>query len=182
MEKIIIDDMIKALRCVASQDTVGDCYADHENFMHMQNDEHKRIVCGTGKDLIDYISGKEAVDCPYHQQKYGCCFEDGDLFWLKDVAELLEELKSYKEAEEQGLLVRLQCKVGDILFRINKGARNPIIKMKVSRITIISKSYNIKAIEEDRGEVLFSNGVIGIKVFLTREEAEKKLEEMKKND
>ena len=91
----------------------------------------------------------------------------------------LEELKSYKDLEEQGLLVRLPCKVGDILFRINKGARNPIIKMKVSRITIISKSYNIKAIEEDRGEVLFSNDVIGIKVFPTREEAENKLEELK---
>lgn len=93
----------------------------------------------------------------------------------------IEKLATYEDLEEQGLLVRLPCKVGDILFRINKGARNPIIKMKVSRITIISKSYNIKAIEEDRGEVLFSNDVIGIKVFLTREEAEKKLEEMKKN-
>ena len=99
----------------------------------------------------------------------------------EQIAEWLEELKSYKEAEEQGLLVRLPCRVGDILFRINKGARNPIIKMKVSRITIISKSYNIKAIEEDCGEVFFSNDVIGIKVFLSREEAEKKLEEMKKN-
>lgn len=77
--------------------------------------------------------------------------------------------------------MRLPCKVGDILFRINKDARNPIIKMKVSHITIKCKSYNIKAIEEDYGEVFFSNDVIGIKVFLTYEEAEKKLEEMKKN-
>ena len=85
MERLTIDDMIKALRCVASQDTVGDCYADHENFIHM-DDKHKRIVCGTGEDLRDYISGKEAVGCPYHQNTYGCCFEDGELYWLKDVA------------------------------------------------------------------------------------------------
>ena len=97
----------------------------------------------------------------------------------KTVKNMIKKLVTYEDLEEQGLLVRLPCKVGDILFRINKGARNPIIKMKVSRITIISKSYNIKAIEEDRGEVLFSNDVIGIKVFPTREEAEKKLEEMK---
>lgn len=96
----------------------------------------------------------------------------------KTVKNMIKKLATYEDLEEQGLLVRLPCKVGDILFRINKGARNPIIKMKVSRITIISKSYNIKAIEEDRGEVLFSNDVIGIKVFPTREEAEKKLEEM----
>lgn len=115
MERLTLDDMIKALKCVASQDTVGDCYADHENFMHM-HDKHKRIVCGTGEDLRDYIGGKEAVGCPYHQNTYGCCFEDGELYWLKDVAELLEELKSYKEAEEQGLLVRLPCKVGTEVF------------------------------------------------------------------
>lgn len=94
--ELILDDMIKALKCVASQDTVGDCYADHENFIHM-DDEHKRIVCGTGEDLRDYISGKEAIGCPYHQNTYGCCFEDGELYWLKDVAELLEELKKYRE-------------------------------------------------------------------------------------
>ena len=97
----------------------------------------------------------------------------------RQIAKWLEEFKSYKQAEEQGLLVRLPCKVGDILFRINKGARNPIIKMKVSQVTMERKSYNIKAIEEDYGEVFFSDDVIGIKVFLTREEAERKLEEMK---
>lgn len=35
--ELILDDMIKALKCVASQDTVGDCYADHENFIHMDD-------------------------------------------------------------------------------------------------------------------------------------------------
>nr|DAM77815.1 MAG TPA: hypothetical protein [Caudoviricetes sp.] len=92
--------------------------------------------------------------------------------------DVMNALADYEDLEEQGLLVRLPCKVGDILFRINKGARNPIIKMKVSHITIKSKSYSIKAIEEDYGEVLFSNNVIGKTVFLTREDAEKKLEEM----
>lgn len=51
MGKIIIEDMIKALRCVASQDTEGDCYADHENFMHMDDDEYKRLVCGTAERI-----------------------------------------------------------------------------------------------------------------------------------
>lgn len=96
MERLTLDDMIKALKCVASQDTVGDCYADHENFIHM-DDEHKRVVCGTGEDLRDYVSGKEAIGCPYHQNIYGCCVEVGELYWLKDVAELLEELKKYRE-------------------------------------------------------------------------------------
>ena len=179
MERLTLDDMIKALKCAASQDTEGDCYADHENFMHMEDDEHKRIVCGTGEDLRDYISGKEAVECPYHQNTYGCCFEDGELYWLKDIAELLEELKSYKELEEQGLLVRLPCKVGDIMFRINKGAKNPIIELTVTQINIIRRSYNLEVIDRDCGELICFKNDIGKTIFLTREEAEKKLEEMK---
>ncbi len=183
MERLTLDDMIKALKCIASQDREGDCYADHENFMH-RNDGHKRIVCGTGEDLRDYVSGNEAVGCPYHQQKYGCCFEDGDLFWMKDVAELLEELKSYKEAEEQGLLVRLPCKVGDTVYRVNAGAKQPIIPMTVSEIHFLcykkERAVRFDAIgKEDMGESCYRLEDIGRIVFLTREEAEKKLEEMK---
>lgn len=177
MERLTLDDMIKALKCVASQDTVGDCYADHENFMHME-DEHKRIVCGTGEDLRDYISGKEAIGCPYHQNTYGCCFEDGELYWLKDVAELLEELNPYKDLEEQGLLARLPCKVGDIMFRINKGAKNPVIELTVTQIDITTRSYNLEVIDRECGELMCFKSDIGRTIFLTREEAEKKLEEM----
>lgn len=184
MERLTLDDMIKALKCVASQDTVGDCYADHENFMHMEDDEHKRIVCGTGEDLRDYIGGKEAVDCPYHQSTYGCCFEDGELYWLKDVAELLKELKSYKNAEEHGLLVRLPCNVGDTVYRVNAGAKQPIIPMTVSEIHFLcyknERAVRFDAIgKEDMGESCYRLEDIGRIVFLTREEAKKKLEEMK---
>lgn len=151
MERLTIDDMIKALRCVASQDTVGDCYADHENFIHI-DDKHKRIVCGTGEDLRDYISGKEAVGCPYHQNTYGCCFEDGDT-----------------------------------VYRVNAGAKQPIIPMTVSEIHFPcyknERAVRFDAIgKEDMGESCYRLEDIGRIVFLTHEEAERKLEEMKNND
>lgn len=178
MERLTIDDMIKALRCVASQDTVGDCYADHENFIHI-DDKHKRIVCGTGEDLRDYISGKEAVGCPYHQNTYGCCSEDGELYWLKDVAELLEELKSYKEAEKQGLLVRLPCKVGDTVY---VPTRNFVSELRITMVSVnmhgtyFSWMLNSGIYPNLDG---FSVNKLGKTVFLTREEAEKKLDEIK---
>lgn len=183
MERLTLDDTIKALRCVASQDTGGGCYADHENFIHM-DDEYKRIVCGTGKDLRDPISDKEAVGCPYYQDTYECCFEDGGLYWLKDVAELLEELKSYKDLEEQGLLVKLPCKVGDTVYRVNAGAKQPIIPMTVSEIHFLcyknERAVRFDAIgKEDMGESCYRLEDIGRIVFLTREEAENKLEELK---
>lgn len=171
MERLTLDDMIKALKCVASQDTIGDCYAGHENFMH-RNDEHKRIVCGTGEDLRDYISGKEAVGCPYYQNTYGCCFENGELSWLKDVAELLKELKSYKDAEEQGLLVRLPCKVGDTMYDI-VGKPLRIVEHKVDAFHIDKKGFHLQIIDgvlEKKQEA---------KVYFSREEAEKKMEERK---
>lgn len=179
MERLTVDDMIKALKCISSQDAEGDCYMDHENFKHMEDDKYKRITCGTGENLKDWISGRDAVGCPYHQKTYGTCYEDGELYWLKDVTELLEELKSYKDLEEQGLLVRLPCKVGDIMFRINKGAKNPIIELTVTQINITRRSYNLEVIDRDCGELMCFKNDIGKTIFLTREEAEKKLEEMK---
>ena len=178
MERLTLDDMIKALKCVASQDTEGDCYKDYENFKHMEDDKYKRIVCGTGENLKDWVSGRDAVGCPYHQKTYGTCCKDGELYWLKDVTELLEELKSYKDLEEQGLLVRLPCKVGDIMFRINKGAKNPVIELTVTQIDITTRSYNLEVIDRECGELMCFKSDIGRTIFLTREEAEKKLEEM----
>nr|DAG18088.1 MAG TPA: hypothetical protein [Caudoviricetes sp.] len=173
MERLTLDDMIKALKCVASQDAVGDCYADHENFMHMNDGEYKRIVCRAGEDLRDPISDKEAVGCPYYQNTYGCCFENGELYWLKDVAELLEELKSYKDLEEQRLIVRLPCKVGDTVYDI-VGRPLKIVEHKVDAFHIDKKGFHLQII----------NGVLEkkqeAKVYFSLEEVEKKLEEMKK--
>ena len=184
MERLTLEDMIKALKCISSQDAEGDCYMDHENFKHMEDDKYKRIVCGTGEKLKDWISGRDAVGCPYRQETYGTCFEDGRLFWLEDVAEWLEELKPYKDLEEQGLLVRLPCNVGDTVYRVNVGAKQPIIPMTVSEIHFLcyknERAVRFDAIgKEDMGESCYRLENIGRIVFLTREEAEKKLEEMK---
>ena len=102
----------------------------------------------------------------------------------EQVAKWLEELKSYKRAEEQGLLVRLPCKVGDTVYRVNAGAKQPIIPMTVSEIHFLcyknERAVRFDAIgKEDMGESCYRLEDIGRIVFLTHEEAEKKLEEMK---
>lgn len=187
MERLTLDDTIKALRCVASQDTGGGCYADHENFIHM-DDEYKRIVCGTGEDLRDPISDKEAVGCPYYQDTYECCFENGGLYWLKDVAELLEELKSYKDLEEQNLLVRLPYNKNKEIYIIS--SRWTVCSECGSRFDEYScsgceyecdskKEYYVYSTYLSFIDVTTYVNQFGKTVFLTREEAEKKLEEMK---
>lgn len=191
MERLTLEDMIKALKCISSQDAEGDCYMDHENFKHMEDDKYKRIVCETGENLRDYISGKDAVGCPYHQKAYGTCYEDGELYWLKDVAELLEELKSYKNLEEQGLLVRLLCKVGDDVYIIpsptNLGLNilagheenNRVYHQHIGSITFTDGHWYATSREEYGiySEKVLNDIAYGITWFTDYEEAEKKLEE-----
>ena len=189
MERLTLEDMIKALKCISSQDAEGDCYMDHENFKHMEDDKYKRITCGTGENLKDWISGRDAVGCPYHQKTYGTCYEDGELYWLKDVTELLEELKSYKDLEEQGLLVRLPDDLFKKVYRITYEYTEC---SKFGETVIDCENYNCNCdcdsekkfyiIENNLQFMLFCNyyNELGKTVFLTREEAKKKLEEMKK--
>lgn len=97
---------------------------------------------------------------------------------------VVDRLASYEDLEEQGLLVRLPCKVGDTAYRVNAGAKQPIIPMTVSEIHFLcyknERAVRFDAIgKEDMGESCYRLEDIGRIVFLTREEAEKKLEELK---
>ncbi len=104
---------------------------------------------------------------------------------LKPFADkILTKLAVYEDLEEQGLLVRLPCKVGDTVYRVNSGAKQPIIPMTVSEIHFLccknERAVRFDAIgKEDMGESCYRLEDIGRIVFLTREEAVKKLEEMK---
>lgn len=122
---------------------------------------------------------------------YPKCFEEpclgmGDCLDKKCdlMSEVCEKLATYEDLEEQGLLVRLPCKVGDTVYRVNAGAKQPIIPMTVSEIHFLcyknERAVRFDAIgKEDMGESCYRLEDIGRIVFLTREKAEKKLEEMK---
>lgn len=104
-------------------------------------------------------------------------------YWDEDNFKALKKLADYEDLEEQGLLVRLPCKVGDTAYRVNAGAKQPIIPMTVSEIHFLcyknERAVRFDAIgKEDMGESCYRLEDIGKIVFLTREEAEKKLEEM----
>ena len=106
-------------------------------------------------------------------------------------ANVLNRLAEYEDLEEQGLLLRLPCKVGDCIYCVNTGAKEPIIKMRVlavnykqfyKDITVIRKDrtvIRIYAINDiDMGESCYLLEDFGKTVFLTQEEAEQKLKEM----
>lgn len=106
--------------------------------------------------------------------------------WVKqhDYISAARKLCDYEDLEEQGLLVKLPCKIGDTVYRVNAGAKQPIIPMTVSEIHFLcyknERAVRFDAIgKEDMGESCYRLEDIGRIVFLTHKEAEKKLEEMK---
>lgn len=105
-------------------------------------------------------------------------------YWDEDNFKALKKLADYEDLEEKGLLVRLPCKVGDTVYRVNAGAKQPIIPMTVSEIHFLCYK-NERAVrfdvigKEDMGESCYRLEDIGRIVFLTHEEAVNKLEELK---
>ena len=106
----------------------------------------------------------------------------------KQVAEYLRKLKDYEDAEEQGRLVKLPCKVGDTVWQImvvgvqGKNIKYGIFKAVVTTISVdYQMNFLISTITEDeeryRNEV--TSTAIGETMFFTKSEAEAKLKELR---
>ena len=108
---------------------------------------------------------------------------------LKPFADkILTKLAVYEDLEEQGLLVRLPCKVGDMVWDNDFGYPESY------EIKAFSYGYCDSYVEPDIDDEIifyyenytgsitgaFPMSEIGKPIFFTREEAVKKLEEMKK--
>lgn len=99
--------------------------------------------------------------------------------WVKqhDYISAARKLCDYEDLEEQGLLVRLPCKLNGTLYSVNYSnktiAENTIIKISIN--DHVKRFY---CIDDNLRERIFFSRRIGENVFLTREEAEKKLEEV----
>ena len=94
------------------------------------------------------------------------------------VADCMKDYLKYRKLEEQGLLLKLPCKVGDTVYSVT---RNFISKYIICSIQKYTEGFffNWKCEEgiyvNIRG---FTEFEIGKTVFLTKEEAEQKLKEM----
>ena len=91
--------------------------------------------------------------------------------FLKYVCEYLEQLKSYKDAEEQGLLLRLPCKVGDTVYFVDFD-ENEYDEAIVESIEFGRNGFLINS-DCEIGTYLGAEYL-----FLTKEEAEQALKQM----
>ena len=106
---------------------------------------------------------------------------ESNQFWEHyQVRAWLKELKQYKDLEEQGLLLRLPCKVGDIVYSIAYNGK--IYPVKATRdVKIVDGVLHIVC-DSWRYSHLVSCNDIGKTVFLTQAEAEQKVKELKKEN
>ena len=81
--------------------------------------------------------------------------------WENNRHNVLQKLADYEDAEEQGLLLRLPCKVGDTVYHI-AGRR-------ILEVENVNLFFLLLSVAEGR---------FGKTVFLTCDEAEAKLKEM----
>lgn len=109
------------------------------------------------------------------------------------IREIINKLCDYENAEEQGLLARMPCKVGDDVYIIPSPSvyglniingyenLNRVYHQHVGSITFTDSHWYATSREEYKvySEKVLNDIAFGITWFADREEAEKKLKEMR---
>ena len=137
----------------------------------------------TERKYGEIVSAKKEILCSNFCNN--CSQGTGNCIYVK---EMVEKLAEYEDAEEQGLLIRLPCKVGDKAYIIDNKIRR-VYEMEVMIIYPFGALYEDEEKEISRVYNLFLDGNvyykhctfydIGKSVFLTKAEAEQALAKMK---
>lgn len=114
--------------------------------------------------------------------------------YCRTMKKMIRKLATYEDLEEQGLLVRLPVKIGDDIYKIPSKANydlnvlngykanNRVYHQKVYSIVFSQRGWFVQCDKDSihAPNVICLDVEYGKTWFLTREEAEEKLEEMKK--
>ena len=103
-----------------------------------------------------------------------------------DILKIFQRLKLYEDLEEQGLLLRLPFKVGDTIYvngilGVGEAEEYKVIRVDYhSNLATKRSEFYIEALLASAPEnsIGFYDKEIGKTVFLTQEEAKRKLKEM----
>lgn len=146
-----------------------------------------KYITPVGKCMTTLNSMKHYMPCaPCRHKAEIKTDSNGNLYTEKfsycdtcEVKMLFNRLKEYEDLEEQGLLLRLPCKVGDVLWCIDN--------KKVESFVV--KEFKVCAYKINRIEIYFENasgfglclfdGTLDEGWYRTKKEAEQALEKMK---
>lgn len=142
--------------------------------------EHAKQIAKEKRKMSEEFWDYNDIHGVNKKQKAKCisCAEEHE-----QLAIWLAELKRYKDLEEQHRLIELPCAVGDTVYEVQE------IRKRIQEYTIISIHFSHSSIligwEINDGKGIYSNlngfevSAIGKTVFLTKEEAEAKLKELR---
>ena len=142
------------------------------------------------------LTEDSVTDETYIKQCASSCPYDGDFCGTDECPVLnavADKLGEHERLEEQGLLVRLPCKVGDDVYIIPSPSiyglnvangyekNNKVYHQHIGTITFADGHWYATSREEYSfcSEKVLNDIAYGITCFTDREEAKKKLEEMK---
>ena len=105
---------------------------------------------------------------------------------VADIGDILGKLAEYEDLEEQGLLLRLPCKVGNTIYvngilGVGEAEEYKVIRVDYhSNLAMGRSEFYIEAllVSDPENSIGFYDKEIGKTVFLTQYEAEQKLKEM----
>ena len=105
-----------------------------------------------------------------------------DMIGEQKASEALDRFRQLVKADRDGRLVVLPCKVGDRLYEVTGRKTISVYKVRAIRVELFGLFIEWDIVEGFVWQSLsgINAGEIGKTVFLTREEAEKALEAMKK--
>ena len=123
-----------------------------------------------------------AINCPQNCPYVTCNIEEGYQCNHECEEAIMYKLAEYEDAEEQGLLLKLPCKVGDTVYEISlvEPYRNPAIR-KMGVVDILLRDNDIYFTLVDLYDADYDNSIlsteIGKTIFLTETEAEQAVQQ-----
>lgn len=121
------------------------------------------------------------------EQRYYASFERNGMMYQscikcaeehEQLAEWIEQLKEYKQLEEQGRLIKLPCKIGSVLYEIND-LTGFITERDIDKIEIFECPTPHIFLTSGRYYRMSASRDFGRTVFATKSEAEAKLKELR---
>lgn len=126
------------------------------------------------------------IRCPEGCEHATCSPEEGYQCQHQCERDIINKLAIYEDAEEQGLLLRLLCKVGDTVYAFlstyNYFTECQIKKIELKHTVYGNTCYFLEPIYHRGCLYRYFKDDFGKTVFLTKEKVKIKLKEMEKNN
>lgn len=106
----------------------------------------------------------------------------GQKYEVEVIDEIVRDISSIIEKMENETLIELPCKVGQTVYMLFEGEITPLLITRISTIETVGEFSRCYDATGKNVATSFTDSHIGKTMFLTKDEAEQKLKEMRGGD